>query len=183
MANLLTFTPKLLTGHEGIFLLANVRIVTKSGSRLLSVTKSASRNWGVYLLADLLTVTKPAGKFVDMSPYLAGRNEGLHILSPSLPADLMTGGISAMADLLTVTKSADRNVGVSISASRYNRLSPKSDWTGLLTFTPNLLVEMGGTSASRFTDCHQICWQQMGVISARNFYCHQICQQTYWLSH
>ena len=115
--------------------------------------------WQIYwlwpnLLADMVTFTK-----------CGSRNEGKHILSPNLPADLLTVSKSA-GRFAEFTKSADRNVGVSISAGR---LTDFHKLTG------------------QFTDCHQICWQkwgdfwkqiywllpnllaEMGVISARNF--------------
>ena len=144
-------------------------------------TRSASRlTDSPNLLADLLTVSKSAGRFAEFTKS-ADRNVGVCIsagrltdfhkiywpiywLSPNLLGDLLTFTKSASrnegkhwlspnlpADLLTVTKSAGRFADIHIKTSCRNE--------GM--FLPaNILIVT--KSASRFAECYQICWQKCG---------------------
>ena len=77
---------------------------------LLTLTKSAGRNGGLFLPADIQTVTKSAGRFTDFHTKAASRRTDTHQIC----------------------------------------------WQ-ICWLWPNLPAEIQGISASRFTDCHHIC--------------------------
>ena len=68
-SDLLTSTPNLLVEIGRYFCQQNYWL-TKSGGRFTDFNiQSASSNWGgIYVPADLLTVTKSAGRFADIQP-------------------------------------------------------------------------------------------------------------------
>ena len=115
MADLLTFTPKLLAEMRGCFCWQIYWLSPNLAADLLNFTKSADRNvggqcfcWQIYglsqtLLANLLNVTKSASRFADSHEICQQKCRGcfchqIYWLSPNL-----------LADLLTLTKSTSRN--------------------------------------------------------------------------
>ena len=173
----------------GIYVLADLLTVAKSAGKFADIhTKTSGRNEGMFLLqiyglspnlaADYwVSPNLPAeiGGYIywqiywlwpnllaDMVTFTkcGSRNEGKHILSPHLPADLLTVSKSA-GRFAEFTKSADRNVGVSISAGRLTDFH-KIWLANLLTVTKSA-GRNGGISESKFTDCYQICWQRWGL--------------------
>ena len=81
-----------LPTEMGVYLLADLLTVTKSTSRFADLHQICQKKWeGVNFLADLLTVTKPAS-----------RNGKVF-----LPADLLSANLPA--DFLTFTKFTSRN--------------------------------------------------------------------------
>ena len=140
---------------EGVFLLADVTdchqncqqiywlspnlsgrftdIYTKSASRLTECHQIcwAEMLGAVFLLADLLsltksagrfTVTKSASRFADFQQFWQQKWREIsarkYMDCHQICQQIYWLSVNLLADLLNLTKSADRNVGVSISAGR-----------------------------------------------------------------
>ena len=173
---------------------------------LLTINKSSSRNWGVFLLVDLLTVTKSAGRFTDIYTKSASRTEGKHMsvtksasrfidweyfywqiywLSPNLLVE-MWGSVFLPADITDCHQ---------IWQARFTDFHTKCAGRNREVFLPADLLTFNTQSASsrwgrdicssRFTNCHQIWWQICWILhksADRNVGGQYFCWQIYGLS-
>ena len=161
-----------------VFLLAD-----NDSHQMLAEIPNLPWNWGVFLLADLLTVTKSANRFNDIHQicqlkwreYFTSRFGHqicqVYWLSQNLSADL-----------LTVTKSAGR-------FAEFYEICWQKCWGQYFCWqiywvSPNLLADLLSQNLpADLLTFNKFCHQKWGDISARKYTdCHQIFQQIYWLS-